>query len=767
MLRRLKSLVTLPAPPKKKAPLKGLMALKAIPDDPSIPAYPPHPKGLPAVDPRKALRKHFDALAAYQRMTDLSPEEFDELLLPTIERFAGIAHLLPASQSHHHRGAGGLLQHSLEVARYAVQFTRSVVFVPFGTPLERRTMEPRWRMVTGLAGLLHDGGKPFSDVRVVDKDGRVTWEPFQETLPEWAQRHQIENYFVRWQDRRHKHHHTYNNAVANLVIQPNLVAWLRQGGEELWVTLNQVLSHQIPDHRIAKMVMDADRGSVEIDLKRNPSLETQSYAIPVERHLLGAMNRLLEDGTWKVNEPGARVWVDSEHAYIVWKAAVQDIHDHLLESYVPGMPRGSEVLADILIERDLAVMRQIDLDTKYRYWPIIPGPLRKEGEKPIVLYALRLASKQQLWDQPPPPTDLVVGDDAERELAEWFASTGEHENEDPHTPGRAKPLSINAKRKEALRARPPSGEPAAPEPAEPQAQLPLIEDDGELPPPAQERRPSTKDRPEPTVARADQPDRAIQAPPAAPASPLPAPPRPPAAQEPPRTPEPAASPAAPPPAIDAEAAKLLERMAGDVREGRHTLGDALCEVGEGRLLIRYPEGAKLYAEDPLALVRALREGNAIEIDPWTKRPTKTIGKVTGLELTPAACAAVRAVLRRDRGQGSVEPGPGAGDDAKPTASASAPGTPKRNTTAKEDAQPVSDPGEPALDPESQRKLAALESFVAEELKQGDRNTVSMTKLEGWAEANGISSDQLEALLEVSQKVIRSKRTVRLSRKRQS
>ncbi len=755
MLRRFKSFATLAAPIRKKAPPNGLMALKAIPDDPSIPAYPPHPKGLPAVNPRKALRKHFDALVAYQRMTDLSPEEFDDLLLPTIERFAGIAHLLPASQSHHHRGAGGLLQHSLEVARHAVQFTRSVVFVPFGTPLERRTMEPRWRMVAALAGLLHDAGKPFSDVRVVDREGRLTWEPFQETLPEWAQRNRIDNYFVRWQDRRHKHHHTYNNAAANLVIQPNLIAWLRQGGEELWVTLNQVLSHQIPDHRIAKMVMDADRASVEIDLKRNPSLETQSYAIPVERHLLSAMNRLLEDGTWKVNEPGARVWVDSEHAYIVWKAAVQDIHEHLNESHVPGIPRGSEVLADILIERDLAVMRQIDLDTKYRYWPIIPGPLRKEGEKPIVLYGLRIASKQQLWDQPPPPTDLAVGDDAEREIAEWFASTGESEDEDQHAPGRAKPLSINAKRKEALRSRPSSVEPMAPETPSPQGRLPLIDSGGEIPPPAQEQQPPAKGGSEP---------------PAAPAPPQPAPPRPPAAQDTPRTPEPAVSPAAPPPspAMDAEAAKLLERMAGDVREGRHALGEALCEAGDGRLLIRYPEGARLYAEDPLALVRTLREGHAIEIDPWNKRPTKTIGKVTGLELTPAACAAVRAALRRDVAQGPVEPGQATrhedtGKDEKPTASASAPKTPDRNTATKDAAAPAIDPGASALDPDSQRTLSALEIFVAEELQHGNRKTISMKKLEGWSEARGINSDRLKSLLKTSQKLIATRNSVGLSK----
>ena len=647
MLKRLKSLTSLTRPP-KAAPLKGLMALKAIPDDPNIPAYPPHPKGLPAVDAKKALRKHFDALSAYQHMTDLTPEEFDDLLLPTIERFAGICHLLPASQSHHHRGAGGLLQHSLEVARNAVQFTRSVVFVPFGTPLERRTMEPRWRLVAGLAGLLHDAGKPFSDVRVVDKDGRFTWDPFQETIPEWAQRNHVDNYFVRWQDRRHKHHHTYNNAAANLVIQPRLVAWLRLGGEELWVTLNQVLSHQVPDHRIAKMVMDADRASVEIDLKRNSSTETQSYAIPVERHLLSAMNRLIEDGSWKVNEAGARVWVDKEHAYIVWKPAVEDIHQHLKESYVPGIPRGSEVLADILIERDLAVGRQIDLETKYRYWPIIPGALRKDGEKPIVLYALRLASKQQLWDQPPTATDVVVGDDAERELAEWIARKGgAQEDTDPHTPGRAKPLVVNAKRRDALR----PGKAPSPPPQSLQNELPLDVVEGPVEALSGEAlRPPERplDEPVSQVAKG----ASETGPPSAPnqsgseniqrqapsceerRNPERASPEPPAAE--------------PSTAVGNEAMQLIERLAVDVRDGRRAFGEALCDVGEGKFLVRYPQGATLYADNPLEVVRVLREGGAIEVDPWTMRQTKTVGEITGLELTPAACAVVRAALSADR-----------------------------------------------------------------------------------------------------------------------
>jgi conjugal transfer pilus assembly protein TraI len=33
-------------------------------------------------------------------------------------RLAAFVHLLPASQAHHHRGAGGMLRHSLEVALF-------------------------------------------------------------------------------------------------------------------------------------------------------------------------------------------------------------------------------------------------------------------------------------------------------------------------------------------------------------------------------------------------------------------------------------------------------------------------------------------------------------------------------------------------------------------------------------------------------------------------------------------------------------------------
>ncbi|NMS58705.1 MobH family relaxase, partial [Vibrio parahaemolyticus] len=132
------------------------------------------------------------------------------LVLPVIQRYAAFVHLLPASESHHHRGAGGLFRHGLEVAFWAAQASESVIFSIEGTPRERRDNEPRWRLASCFSGLLHDVGKPLSDVSITDKDGSITWNPYSESLHDWAHRHEIDRYFIRWRDKRHKRHEQFS-----------------------------------------------------------------------------------------------------------------------------------------------------------------------------------------------------------------------------------------------------------------------------------------------------------------------------------------------------------------------------------------------------------------------------------------------------------------------------------------------------------------------------------------------------------------------------
>jgi hypothetical protein len=240
---------------------------------------------------------------------------------------------------------------------------------------------------------------------------------------------------------------------------------------------------------------------------------------------------------------------------------------------------------------------------------------------------------------------MVVGDDAERELAEWFARKGGDHNADPHAPGRAKPLTVSAKRREALK----SGQAGPGNKSSQQSELPLDAPDAAPPAPADNVLPSHE---EPVAAPADTPvavepsaparrrpkrDEAVQRPPPDDAG---------GAKQNPGQPEIATE--ASPLVLGAEAAQMLERLAADVRDGRRAAGEALCVLDGGKFLVRYPEGAALYVKEPMELMRLLRDEGAIEVDPWTKRVTHVIGGINGLALTAPACAVVLAALSAPR-----------------------------------------------------------------------------------------------------------------------
>jgi hypothetical protein len=81
-------------------------------DEEEIPRYPPFMKGLPATPPQKLIETQRDLIGQIREAGLASPDIFEQVYLASLRRFSSYAHLLPASQTHHHRGAGGLLRHA-------------------------------------------------------------------------------------------------------------------------------------------------------------------------------------------------------------------------------------------------------------------------------------------------------------------------------------------------------------------------------------------------------------------------------------------------------------------------------------------------------------------------------------------------------------------------------------------------------------------------------------------------------------------------------
>ena len=363
-----------------------------------IPRYPPFLQGLPVASTAQLLATQSELITALQDALAMTDDDYQTLVCPLIERYAAFVHLLPASETHHHRGAGGLFRHGLEVAFQAARASRGRLFALDRQPQERRMLEPRWQLAAAVVGLLHDVGKPVADLLVLDRAGTTRWQPVDETILDWASREGVERYFLRWNSQRlHQGHAVFTTSVFPQLIPRALRRWLMEPDPLVWYSLGSVLAGRDDQALLAQLMREADRLSVEQDLRENRlDPEALSLGVPIERYLIDTMRALLRDGTWAVNSPGARVWVFADGVHLVWPESAQDVVQRLAEARVPGIPRDPDTLADLLLERQLALARPLEAGERpARYWRLAPALLARES--PLWLSFLRLAEPQLLF----------------------------------------------------------------------------------------------------------------------------------------------------------------------------------------------------------------------------------------------------------------------------------------------------------------------------------------------------------------------------------
>jgi conjugal transfer pilus assembly protein TraI len=396
-------------PPVSTASVSG-----AGPDDPEIPRYPPFLRGLPLAPPARIIATQQQFIAKLQDGLAFTDERFNTLMRPVLERYAAFVHLLPASEAHHHRGAGGLFHHGLEVAFHAARASQGLIFALDRSPGERRALEPRWHLAAGLAGLCHDVGKPIADLSVTDRAGQTTWRPLLESLTDWAAGNGVTHYFLHWREQRHDRHEAFGLLVLERILTPAVTAWLAEPDPGVLQALLAAVAGIDAEGVLGRLVNAADQASVEQDLRMNHvDSAAVSLGVPVERYLLDAMRRLARGGRWQINVPGARLWSLAEGLHVVWPAGAEDVVALLAADKVPGIPRDPDTLADILLECGLAVPRMEEGQPR-RYWRLAPAPLARDGQT-ITLAMLRLASPDLvLAGVPPAPVATVIsGEEAD------------------------------------------------------------------------------------------------------------------------------------------------------------------------------------------------------------------------------------------------------------------------------------------------------------------------------------------------------------------
>ena len=368
------------------------------PERPATPRYPPFREGLPYVPVEAILESQQALVSQLQQVSGLRRDTFDRLLIPVLRVLADWIQLLPASEQHHHCGAGGLFRHSLEVAVLAGRLADSVVLASDISPLQRKECEVRWRAAVVVAGLLHDVGKPVSDLVVSDAAGSQRWQPLLESLSDWTQRHALEQYYLHWRVGRGKAHEQQGLLLVPHLVPTVVLAWLTEPRQDMLQSMLLAIGCLDPENKVSRLILEADRLSVSQDLASERVDHRESVnQLPLYQRILSAMRQLLLQGQWQVNVAGGRVWVLAEGVYVVWGGAAADIYETLTGDAIPGVPRDEDFLADELLDRGLAIAGHQRGVTLERYWLISPQLPTGEAA-PLTLRTLKLRDPDLLFE---------------------------------------------------------------------------------------------------------------------------------------------------------------------------------------------------------------------------------------------------------------------------------------------------------------------------------------------------------------------------------
>jgi hypothetical protein len=338
---------------------------------------------------------------------DFPPDCFESVVFPVIERFIARAHLLPASERHHHAECGGLLRHSLEVATLARRYSDNSLYGLECPPDLRGEAEGAWRLAIGLAGLLHDCGKLIVDYRVVDRSGEKIWNPYLEDLPSWTKRLDIQRYFIRWNQHRFGKHESIGGVLVIEILGKRCIQFLTRHGDGPLISLYQTIIGMNSDAHFGQLVLDADQSSVANDLKGHPFSPGSAIGRRRDELILEAMKALILGNVWSFEGEGPALQMDGEMLLIDWFQVQPSLLRTLRAMSPIGWRDEPDQLADLLLERGHALEPPPSPQGSKRYW------LHVKGSKSLRMLKLTSTEIVGMPVLPASPAEALISEPVE------------------------------------------------------------------------------------------------------------------------------------------------------------------------------------------------------------------------------------------------------------------------------------------------------------------------------------------------------------------
>ena len=314
---------------------------------------PPHPDCLPVLLPLDLLGQRSREIKTIQQLAGVPKAHWRTLYMEALLAFAGYVQQLPASEAHHHPGAGGLLGHTLEVVIQALRLRRGHL-LPQGADAEAITeKKDLWSYAVFSAALLHDVGKPLMDqaVTLYDRAGHELggWDALTTPMPAdgW--------YRIRYRKaRQYPLHARAALLLSRLILPAPALNWLAGDRTLLSAWMASVGGLYEEAGIIGELVQQADGLSVAENLGASgTTAQLPGARLPLHERLLTGLRFLLKENRLPLNRNGAAAWFDGDHLWLVSKRGIDTLRDHLVQEGHTGIPTRNDRIFDELQQNNV------------------------------------------------------------------------------------------------------------------------------------------------------------------------------------------------------------------------------------------------------------------------------------------------------------------------------------------------------------------------------------------------------------------------------
>lgn len=396
----------------------------------AVPRSPKPEEGIPFESSIPAILKTQSILILRMAKTlGLSETDFNRLVLQAVFRLAAYVELVPASRQHHHREAGGLFRHSLEVAFEAAQMSKGVIFSRSGSTEEIDAAKPRWALACFLAGLCHDVGKVESNIEVYDRSTGERWNPFTKSLWRWGIDKKVREYHVRWKPNvPHSEHEQLNAQLARAIIPDAALDFLHEiASEDIVQMLMKALSGFAAGNKIHEIMTAADMKSVRLYNQAHGYTGKAEGEARLDERFCAALRHRIQLGDFVTNVKSGQFWFIDGRCYLVWNTQVVDsIREALAALNLASIPNDLNVLAGALVDDGLLIPHEVNRNGQiFRsyIWYIMP----KGVPKPIRVVLLK--TSRVIMRMPPDNVDGKVVESPDDDLPVLAENEEVEENE--------------------------------------------------------------------------------------------------------------------------------------------------------------------------------------------------------------------------------------------------------------------------------------------------------------------------------------------------